>query len=314
MAAHCPNPDKFFPVVKTPALQDGALKGKIALVTGGGTGLGRSIATTFARLGASVAIAARRLDVLQKAAEEIRKETNGVCEAFQMDIRKPEMISQAVDQIESKLGLPNIVVNNAAGNFIAATERLSPNAFSAIVDIVLKGTFFVTQEVGRRCIEQNKGCTVLSITATYSRAGAPFVVPSATAKAGVEVMMKSLSAEWTRYGFRFNVIAPGPIYTPGAFNRLMPGMTPDQAMELGKQGVAAGRFGEREELANLAAYMCSDYSSWMNGTTIDFDGGQTSLRQKSDFGSFLYDMDKQAWENIENTIKTSTGKANKSKL
>lgn len=265
--AYCKNPTNYFPVKTTPALVSGALKGKLALITGGGTGLGKAMATTFSALGADVVIAARRLDVLEKTAQEITKITNRSVFPVQLDIKKPEAIGATYDEIQKKFGrLPNIVINNAAGNFIMATERLSPNAVKAVVDIVLLGTFNMTTELGKRIIKDKNsdGCTFLNITTPYARHGSAFVVPSAVSKAGVENLVRSLASEWTRYGMRFLAIAPGPIPTEGAFGRLSAGPIDDMAQHAA-HGVPEGRCGAPEELANLAAFVCSDYGSWLNG-------------------------------------------------
>uniref|UniRef100_A0A914D392 2,4-dienoyl-CoA reductase n=1 Tax=Acrobeloides nanus TaxID=290746 RepID=A0A914D392_9BILA len=313
----CKTPEKFFPVVTTPALPPGSLKGKVALITGGGTGLGKAMATTFALLGARVAIASRRLDVLQQAADEIRRTSPGAeILPVELDVRKPELVAKTVDQIQSKFGqLPNIVVNNAAGNFIMAAERLSPNAIKTIVEIVLLGTVNVTTEVGKRLIssgEKNTGCTFLSITTPYARHGAAFVMPSAISKAGVENLNRSLATEWAKHGMRFNVIAPGPVPTEGAMGRLSPMSLEESAKEAATR-VPLGRCGRPEELANLAAYMCSDYASWLNGAIVDFDGGQQYFNHGSSFGGQLHDMSSDEWENIENLIRGRTGKE-KSKI
>ena len=265
--AYCKNPNQYFPVKKAPALVSGALNGKLALITGGGTGLGKAMATTFSVLGADVIIAARRFDVLEKTAAEITKITNKNVVPIQLDIKKPEAIGATYDEIQKKFGrLPNIVVNNAAGNFIMATERLSPNAVKAVVDIVLMGTFNMTSELGKRIIKDKNsdGCTFLNISTTYAKHGSAFVVPSAVSKAGVDNLVRSLASEWTRYGMRFISIAPGPIPTEGAFGRLSAGPMEDMIKHAG-QKVPEGRCGAPEELANLAAFVCSDYGSWLNG-------------------------------------------------
>ena len=180
-----------------------------------------------------------------------------------LDVRDASAVATAADRVVAEFGsLPHIVINNAAGNFIQATDRLSANAFRNIVDIVLNGTFYVTAEFGRRLIAANQGAAFLSITTPYAHTGSPFVVPSACAKAGVETMVKSLAAEWGRRGMRFNAIAPGPIYTEGAFTRLDPTGQFSTKMH---EKLPVGRLGEQIELDNLAAYLVSDYSSWMNG-------------------------------------------------
>ncbi|CAI4224148.1 unnamed protein product [Auanema sp. JU1783] len=309
----CLHASKFFKPIVTPALPPGSMKGKVALVTGGGTGIGKAIATMFARLGANVAIAARRTDVLEKTAAEIRKETNGVCEAFKMDVKDPALISETIENITKRFGSsPNILVNNAAGNFIMATQRLSPNAIKTIVDIVLVGTLNVTTEVGKRAIKEGHGCSVLSITTPYARHGAPFVVPSAVSKAGVENMTRSLCSEWSKYGIRFNAIAPGPVPTEGAFGRLSD-VTIEDAKSAASANVPIGRCGEPEEVANLAAFICSDYANWMSGAIIDFDGGQQFMNHGSSFGPQWHELSNNDWEAVEQKIRGRTGKT-KSKL
>ncbi|KHJ97079.1 hypothetical protein OESDEN_02955, partial [Oesophagostomum dentatum] len=255
----------------------------------------------------------RRTEVLAATAAEIRAKTGGNCEGFRMDVKDAALVSQSIDEISKKFGkLPNIIVNNAAGNFIMATERLSPNAVKTVVDIVLMGTLNVTTEVCKRAMKVNQGCTVLSITTPYARNGGAFVVPSAVSKAGVENMTRSLASEWAKYGMRFNVIAPGPIKTEGAFSRLS-SASPEQ-MEAGAASkIPVGRIGKPEELANLAAYVCSDYASWLNGAIIDFDGGQQFLNHNSSFGTHLHEMSPKDWEEIENNIRQRTGKT-KSKM
>merc|ERR1719383_1627293 len=262
---------KYFPIRKDTMLPTDTYKDKVVLVTGGGTGLGKGMSLKFSHLGAKVAIASRRLPVLEKAAEEISKETGNVVLPVQLDVRNPDAIKTAIDQIESELGLPTVVINNAAGNFISPTERLSPNAFQTIIDIVLKGTAFLTLDVGKRMIKQKKGGVFLAITTHYTNEGSGFVVPSACAKSGVETMCKSLGVEWGRYGIRFNCIAPGPIETEGAFSRLDP---TGEGAKLMMDGIPEGRLGEIEEISNLATYLCSDFASWINAETVTFDGGE----------------------------------------
>lgn len=201
-------------------LPNGSFDGKIAIVTGGGTGLGKSMATVLSALGAQVVITSRKLDVLQNTAEEISSKTKKEVLPIDADVRDPLSVRDAIDQCIDTFGLPNIIINNAAGNFIAPTERLSPNAFHNVINIVLMGTANVTLEVGKRLIAAKQGANFLAISTPYAQEGSGFVVPSACAKAGVEVLSKSLASEWSRYGMRFNVIQPGPIYTKGMNLRL----------------------------------------------------------------------------------------------
>ncbi|EFO85681.1 hypothetical protein CRE_01945 [Caenorhabditis remanei] len=306
--AFCKNPEKFFPVLTSPVLRDGAFKGKLALVTGGGTGIGKAIASTFAQLGATVAIASRNMEKLTLTATDITKNTGGICEPFQMDIRNPEMVTNAFDEIHKKFGKnPEILVNNAAGNFIMATERLSANAYGTIIDIVLKGTMNVTTELGRRCIQNNTGASITSITANYARSGGPFVVPSAVSKAGIETMTKSLSTEWSKYGLRFNAVSPGPIPTKGAWGRLFAGEMADCEENM-KERNPEGRVGTVEEVANLVAFVSSDHMSFLNGTIIDLDGAQQHMHHGSHMGEFLHEWDKDTWDETENVIRGRTGK------
>ncbi|XP_033625877.1 2,4-dienoyl-CoA reductase, mitochondrial-like [Asterias rubens] len=253
-------------------LPPGTFNGKTAFITGGGTGLGKGMATTLSSLGAKVAIMSRKLEVLEKTAKEISNQTGNLVIPLAADVRDAAAVKVAVDQFQEQTGgLPNIVINNAAGNFISPTERLSSNAVRSVIDIVLNGTFNVTLDIGKRLVAAKQGANFLAITTTYTHYGSAFVTPSAAAKAGVQTLMQSLASEWGWLGMRFNCIAPGPIYTKGAFGRLDP---TGQFAESMRQGIPTGRFGEVEEIANLATYMVSDYASWMNGSCVDFDGGE----------------------------------------
>ncbi|XP_073855179.1 2,4-dienoyl-CoA reductase [(3E)-enoyl-CoA-producing], mitochondrial isoform X3 [Macaca fascicularis] len=216
----------------------------------------------------------RKMDVLKATAEQISSQTGNKVHAIQCDVRDPDMVQNTVSELIKVAGHPNIVINNAAGNFISPTERLSPNAWKTITDIVLNGTAFVTLEIGKQLIKAQKGAAFLAITTIYAETGSGFVVPSASAKAGVEAMSKSLAAEWGKYGMRFNVIQPGPIKTKGAFSRLDPTGTFEKEMI---DRIPCGRLGTIEELANLAAFLCSDYASWINGAVVKFDGGEEVL-------------------------------------
>ena len=210
--------------------QTGLLKDKVVLVTGGGTGLGRSMASRFLELGAKVAIASRRQDVIETAAREMAEKFGGETFGVPCDVRDPEAVRAMIDAVEAKLGPVDVLLNNAAGNFISPTERLSHRAFDTVLNIVLHGTVYCTMDVGKRWIERQQKGTVLNIVTTYALAGSGYVVPSATAKAGVIALTKSLAAEWGKYGIRLNAIAPGPFPTEGAWSRLMP--TPENRADV----------------------------------------------------------------------------------
>ncbi|XP_042217669.1 2,4-dienoyl-CoA reductase [(3E)-enoyl-CoA-producing], mitochondrial-like isoform X2 [Homarus americanus] len=291
---------KFFPAMKTPMLPKDAFKDKTVIITGGGTGLGKGMATMLSALGANVVIAARRLSVLELTANEISNQTGNPVHAVQMDIRDPVAVASAFDSCEAKFGLPNIIINNAAGNFISPSERLSANAWRTITDIVLNGTAYVTLEAGKRLIKAKQGGVFLSITTPYTRSGSGFVSPSASAKAGVETLTRSLAAEWGRYGMRFNCIAPGPVETEGAFSRLDPAGTFTKNIY---KRIPAGRMGEVEEVANLATYLVSDYSSWISGETLGLDGGQY-CSMAGEFNDLNIISDEQ-WDMMAQLIRKS---------
>lgn len=297
---------KHFPVVKTPMLPKDSFKGKTAFITGGGTGLGKGMATMLSALGANVVIAARRLPLLETTAGEITNQTGNPVLPVQMDVRNPDAVKAAFDACEAKFGLPNIIINNAAGNFISPSERLSANAWRTITDIVLNGTAYVTLEAGKRLISAGQGAAFLSITTTYTRSGSGFVSPSASAKAGVENLTRSLAAEWGRYGLRFNCIAPGPIETEGAFSRLDP---TGSFTQIAHERIPAGRLGEVEELANLATYLVSDYSTWLSGESIGFDGGE--YRNMAGQFNMLSQVTPEMWEMMEKMIRGNNKKEKK---
>jgi NAD(P)-dependent dehydrogenase (short-subunit alcohol dehydrogenase family) len=240
------------------------------VITGGGSGLGRSMALRLAGLGARVAVLGRRPGPLEETVEAIRR-AGGIATSAPCDVREPLAVTAAFDAVEAAIGPVNRLVNNAAGNFLSATEDLSPNAFDAVVRIVLHGTFHCTTELGRRLIARKEPGAIVAITTTYAATGSAFVVPSAAAKAGVRAIVKSLAVEWACYGIRLNAIAPGPFPTEGAFSRLMPGS------DLERQSldrVPMRRFGEHEELTNLVAYLLSDASPYQTGDEVTIDGGE----------------------------------------
>jgi NAD(P)-dependent dehydrogenase (short-subunit alcohol dehydrogenase family) len=203
-----------------PMLRDDALKGKVIVVTGGGTGLGRAMGTYFLKLGAKLVITSRKLEVIQKTALEMEAETAGQVLAVQCDVRDDVQVKNVLAQTLAKFGKVDGLVNNAAGNFISPTERLSANAFSSIIDIVLKGSVNCTLAFGKHWIAEKQPASVLNIVTTYAFTGSAYVVPSACAKGGVLALTRSLAVEWGKYGIRTNAIAPGPFPTKGAWDRL----------------------------------------------------------------------------------------------
>ena len=251
--------------------QAGLLKGKKILVTGGGTGLGKGMAERLLALGAEIAICGRRKVVCEETAAALMKANGGAVKAYGVDIRDAAAVEAMVEEIFRDGPLTSLV-NNAAGNFIARTEDLSPRGFDAIANIVMHGTFYVTQAVGKRWIRGGSRGSVVSIVVTWVRNGGPFVTPSAMSKAAVQAMTKSLAVEWGRYGTRLNAIAPGEIPTEGAMKRLAPGK---EDLAFGTKEVNPfGRVGKIEELQNLATFLLSDGCEWLTGETIAMDGAQ----------------------------------------
>jgi NAD(P)-dependent dehydrogenase (short-subunit alcohol dehydrogenase family) len=258
--------------------RSGLLAGKVIVVTGGGTGLGKSMAMRFAELGARLVLTSRSLAHLGPTADEIRARTQGAeVHTLACDLRRFDDVEAMVRQAVERFGRVDVLVNNAAGNFLSQTEKLSPNGFSSIVDIVLKGTFHATLACGRQMIAQGTGGSVLSIVATYAWTGSAYVVPSACAKAGVLAMTRSLAVEWARHKIRANAIAPGPFPTEGAWQRLVPPGLGELTSTLGHKKIPLGRFGEHAELANLAAYLLADESGYITGECVVIDGGEWLL-------------------------------------
>ena len=269
------------------------------LMTGGGTGLGRSMALRFAELGANLFLVARREDPLKDATGAIR--SKGVRAGYATaDIRDPAAVEAAVATAEKELGRIDTLVNNAAGNFIARTEKLSANAFNAVIGIVLQGTFYCTVALGRRWIAANQPGNILNIVTTYAAvgSGSGFVVPSACAKAGVLAMTRSLAVEWARHRIRLNAIAPGPFPTEGAFSRLMPSKDFE---EHAKNSHPMKRFGRHDELANLAAYLISGQADYINGECVVIDGALW-LKGAGEFND-LAEIPDATWDQLEGARK-----------
>uniref|UniRef100_A0A0N4ZRF4 2,4-dienoyl-CoA reductase, mitochondrial n=1 Tax=Parastrongyloides trichosuri TaxID=131310 RepID=A0A0N4ZRF4_PARTI len=306
----CNAPLKYFPIRNDTAIGEKIYKNKLILITGGGTGLGKSMAYKFSHLGGDVIIASRKLDVLKKAADEISGVTGNKVIPFQMDIRNHENVTEVIDKIELMFKkLPDVVINNAAGNFICPTERLSSNAIKTIVDIVLLGTVNVTIEIGKRVIQRKKnGCVFAFISALYAQNTAEFCVPSGIAKAGIENLSRSLASEWGKYGMRFNVIAPGAIPTDGAFGNLSI-LSKDETAEMAGKRTPIGRVGTPDELGNLVTFICSDYCSYMNGSYIAFDGASHLFASGSSIGAGkLHEFHSNEWDTIEKLIKSRNSK------
>jgi NAD(P)-dependent dehydrogenase (short-subunit alcohol dehydrogenase family) len=286
-----------------PMLRDEALKGKTIVVTGGGTGLGRAMSKYFLQLGANVVITSRKLDVLKKTAAELEAETGGKVLPLACDVRLDFEVEQVLKQTLETFGSVHALLNNAAGNFISPTERLSAKAFGVIIDIVLKGTVNCTLAFGKHWIEQKQPASILNIVTTYAFTGSGYVVPSACAKGGVLAMTRSLAVEWGKYGIRCNAIAPGPFPTKGAWDRLLPG---DLAEKFDfKKRVPLKRVGDHQELANLAAYLVSDFSGYVNGEVITIDGGEW-LQGAGQFNG-LEAVSPEMWDMMEQMIRATKG-------
>ena len=262
------------------------------LITGGGTGLGKAMAQRFLELGATVYICGRREEVLQQTASELSP--HGPIHALSCDVRNLDAVEKMIETIWLDAPL-DVLVNNAAGNFISRTEDLSPRAWDAVIGIVLMGTLHATMACGKRWLAANLKATVLSISATYAPVGSAYVVPSAVSKAGVEALTRSLAVEWGNRNIRMNAIAPGPIPTQGAFSRVLP--RPDlEALALDRNPMH--RFGTTEELANLAAFLISDGSSYINGEVIRMDGGEF-LQGAGEFTALGRALTNEDWQSLK---------------
>jgi NAD(P)-dependent dehydrogenase (short-subunit alcohol dehydrogenase family) len=281
-------------------LRDDALQGKVIVVTGGGSGLGKAMTKYFLELGAKVAITSRDLEKLKNTAQELETQTGGTCLPLQCDVRHYEEVENMLQEVLKAFGKVDVLLNNAAGNFISPTERLSSNAFDTVIDIVLKGTKNCTLAFGKHWIDTKQtSSTVLNIVTTYAWTGSAYVVPSATAKAGVLAMTRSLAVEWAKYGIRTNAIAPGPFPTKGAWDRLLPGDLAEK-FDMAKK-VPLKRVGDHQELANLAAYLVSDFSAYVNGEVVVIDGGEW-LKGAGQF-NLLEAIPEELWDQLEMMIK-----------
>jgi len=283
-------------------LKDDALKGKTIIITGGGTGLGKAMGTYFLKLGANLVITSRKLEVLKQTAAEMEAATGGKVLAISCDVRKYEDVENMLSAAVNTFGKVDVLLNNAAGNFISPTERLSANAFSAIIDIVLKGSVNCSLALGKYWIKEKMPGNILNIVTTYAFTGSAYVVPSACAKGGVLAMTRSLAVEWGRHDIRCNAIAPGPFPTKGAWERLLPGAMAEKFDF--KNKVPLKRVGEHQELANLAAFLVSDFSEYINGDVITIDGGEW-LQGAGQFNALEMVPDAM-WDNIEQATRNAS--------
>lgn len=268
-------------------------QGQRVLITGGGTGLGLAMAAKLAELGAELHLCGRRRSVVQQACEMLNNDTGAQAFAHELDIRQPEAVHTVIDRIWAEHGPLTGLVNNAAGNFVSRTEDLSINGFHAISDIVFRGTFYVTQAVGRRWIAEGLPGSVLSIVVTWVDTGSPFVVPSAMSKAGLDAMTKSLAVEWGPKRIRFNAIAPGVIPTQGASQRLRPRIVGNEdSADRRRLDNPTRRLGTGEDIGNMAAFILAPGNTWLNGQTITLDGGDA-------LANGAYFTEYQAWDDAD---------------
>jgi NAD(P)-dependent dehydrogenase (short-subunit alcohol dehydrogenase family) len=251
-------------------LPEKSLEGRVAIVTGGGTGIGFAIASEFARLGARLVLASRSADHIEPAAHELQQRGYQALPVL-TDVRIPEQVRHLMEETLRHFGAVDILVNNAAGNFICPAERLSVNGWNAVVNIVLNGTFYCSRAAGLHMIESGRGGNILNIVAAYAWTGGPDTVHSASAKAGVVAMTRTLAVEWARYKIRVNAIAPGPVETAGAGGHLWASPESREAMI---QTIPRGRIGDVREIANAAAFLVSEFADFITGEVLVMDGGQ----------------------------------------
>ena len=297
--------EKLIYMYQEPMLKEGSLKNQVIVVTGGGSGLGEAMSRYFLELGAKVVITSRNIEKLQRAKTDLEVKTGGEVLAVQCDVRNYQEVESLLASTLAKFGKVDGLLNNAAGNFICPTERLSANAFDTIIDIVLKGSKNCTLAFGKHWIKvKQTKATILNIVTTYAWTGSAYVVPSATAKAGVLAMTRSLAVEWAKYGIRSNAIAPGPFPTKGAWDRLLPGNL-KETFDMSKK-VPIGRYGDHQELANIAAYLMSDYSAYVNGEVITIDGGEW-LKGAGQF-NMLESISEDMWDKLEAMIRSKKKK------
>ncbi len=284
-------------------LKENTFKDKTIIITGGGTGLGKAMGTYFLQLGANLTITSRKLNVLQETAVEMEAQTGGKVLALACDVRNYSEVENVLHQTVETFGSVNALINNAAGNFISPTERLSANAFSTVIDIVLKGSVNCSLALGKYWIKENLPGNILNIITTYAFTGSGYVLPSACAKGGVLAMTRSLAAEWGRHQIRTNAIAPGPFPTKGAWERLLPGEMAEKFDF--KNRVPLKRVGKHQEIANLAAFLVSDFSAYINGEIITIDGGEW-LQGAGQFNGLEMVTD-EMWDNIEQLTRSAKG-------